>query len=387
MVDDRHRLHPAAGLCGEHRSRSGRRAAGSHHAGHEAPAARFARQSGRSARSGDPRREPLPAAGDMIVYTRGRVPNSDQDYHATEESDYTDVPIVMLVNRNSASASEIVTGALQDHDRAYRRRRDDVRQGARAVDLPDQRRRRARADDGAVLHAERTPHSAAMGRDLRRVPHVHVSRPGRERPHDPSDLKLTDAGRKVYAAAASSRIAAWKDRSRASIRRSSAAASTRGSCSPRSRSVSWPKATRASQPPAKIAGSSDRNFEVDDAMVADFKAFVGTTTLKIDEEAFAADLPYIKAMIRYEIDLSLFGVADGAAPSDFCRSSGPDRPRLVRRSRAAHRAGARPGTSGSRPSSYRPRSSVTRLVGQLTQIWCSRMALPLGMALGTLPAI
>src|ERR1044072_2983300 len=57
--------------------------------------------------------------GRMIVYTRGRISNSDQDYRATEDSEFTDIPIVMIANRSSASASEIVTGALQDHDRAY----------------------------------------------------------------------------------------------------------------------------------------------------------------------------------------------------------------------------------------------------------------------------
>ena len=44
-------------------------------------------------------------------------------------------------------------------------------------------------------------------------------------------------------------------------------------------------------------------------MVADFKAFATSVGVKIDEPAFEADSNFIKAMIRYDIDLALFGVA------------------------------------------------------------------------------
>ena len=56
--------------------------------------------------------------GQLIVNQKGRIRNSSEEFRALNDNPDT-VPLVVLVNGDTASAAEIVAGALQDHDRAF----------------------------------------------------------------------------------------------------------------------------------------------------------------------------------------------------------------------------------------------------------------------------
>ena len=51
-----------------------------------------------------------------------------------------------------------------------------------------------------------------------------------------------------------------------------------------------------------------RGFVVSDAMMKDFRALIASQKVRIDEESFAKDETFIRAMIHYEIDSALFGM-------------------------------------------------------------------------------
>ncbi len=252
--------------------------------------------------------------GDLIVYTRGRISNSDQNYHAVENSDYTNLPMIALANRRSASASEIVTGALQDHDRGLVV--GETTWGKALVQSI------YRLSEGAGLALTTAHYFTPAGRLIQRPWDEsfdeYLSYTTRDQEanvtHTPSQLKYTlRLGRKVYSGGGiepDHRMAGpieGFNPGKFARRLHPTMFANYAQRFDREGDNRFGNAT--DQRARRTLG---REFTIDDAMLQDFKAFVKSQLRdpsQFDEAGFTADVEFVKAMLRYEIDVALNDVA------------------------------------------------------------------------------
>ena len=246
----------------------------------------------------------------MIVYTRGRVQNSDQDYRASEDGEFVDIPIVMIANRGSASASEIVTGALQDHDRAYIV--GETTFGKALVQSIYQ----VSGGAGLALTTAHyyTPSDRLIQRPWDATFDEYLSYAMKDQDvepqHNPKDLRRTDSGRPVYSGGGiepDKRIAGPIEGFNPG--RFGRLLYNRLEFENYAQKFTADGDTRIAQQ-ASGRRVVKPNFVVDDEILADFREQIKADKIKIDEEGFQKDLPFIRAMIRFRIDEVVFGLSD-----------------------------------------------------------------------------
>ncbi len=231
--------------------------------------------------------------GQVIVSQRGRA-FPEQVYKATHGNGGHDYPIVVLVNHGTASAAEIVSGALQDHDRAIIAGETTFGKGLVQTVYP------LSEDTGLALTTYHyyTPSGRLIQRNYNGVS-LYDYYYNHDQPQSKDltnrEVKLTDSGRTVYGG---------------------------GGITPDDK-ITTPKSNDFQDSLLEHYAFFDfardymtnrtvgKDFQVDDAVMQSFKKFLNSQQIAYTDQDLNQVMDWIKANIKAEIFTTQFGQAEG----------------------------------------------------------------------------
>ena len=233
----------------------------------------------------------------LIVSHRGRT-SANHPYYAVRGNQGMTTPLVILVNNNSASATEIVSGAVQDHDRGLIVGETTFGKGLVQTVTP------LSENTGLALTTARyyTPSGRLIQRDYKSVS-LYEYHYERKVPDHPTEVKLTDSGRQV----------------------------TGGGGIIPDIVVAAPKLTKFQQllfrddvlfPAETGVGGFTRyylgmkptitkEFEPDDNVTRMFREYLSKHNVRYTEPEIAENLDWIKRKIKQEVFMSVFSQQEG----------------------------------------------------------------------------
>jgi carboxyl-terminal processing protease len=235
--------------------------------------------------------------GQTIVSYHGRSA-PERRFTAIRGNQGMNVPVVVLVNNNSASAAEIVSGAIQDHDRGLIVGETTFGKGLVQTVQP------LSENTGLALTTARyyTPSGRLIQRDYKSIS-LYEYHYERKVPDHPTEIRQTDSGRQVTGG---------------------------GGITP-DIIVAMPKPTKFQQTmyrddvffPAEqgVAGFTrfylgtkpaiSHNFEVDDTVLHEFRDYLAKRNIKYTEPEYTENLDWIKRKIKQEVYMSAYGTQEG----------------------------------------------------------------------------
>ena len=236
--------------------------------------------------------------GQVIVSHHGRN-SAERVYRAQHGNNGHDFPLVILVNRGTASAAEIVSGAVQDHDRGLIAGEITFGKGLVQTVYP------LSENTGLALTTAKyyTPSGRLIQRDYNGVSFYdyYYNRPTNDTGKDNQgananrEVKLTDSGRTMYGG---------------------------GGISPDVR-IDTPKATKFQDvllykyaffnfsKHYLIDHKVEKNFQVNDEVMTEFRHFLNDQQITYNENEMTEVQDWVKANIKSELFTSVFGQQDG----------------------------------------------------------------------------
>ncbi len=237
--------------------------------------------------------------GQLVVSHRGRS-SPERRYYAVQGNQGADIPLVVLINGGSASASEIFAGAMQDHDRAMIVGTTSFGKGLVGTEFPLSYR------TALLLITARyyTPSGRSIQRNYKNetLYDYHYN----PQPPQSPQVKLTDTGRTVYGGGGITpdvAVAMPKpDDFQQLLER---------------RGVMYP----TDLPPQGVGDFAryylsqrpdvTQDFVVDDAVIAQLKKFLAQEHIEFTDQQIQQNLPYLKWEIKREVFTSVFGLDAG----------------------------------------------------------------------------
>jgi len=235
--------------------------------------------------------------GQLIVSYHGRSA-PERRFYAVRGNQGMNVPLVVIVNNNSASAAEIVSGAIQDHDRGLVIGETTFGKGLVQTVQP------LSENTGLALTTARyyTPSGRLIQRDYKSIS-LYEYHYERKVPDHPTEIRQTDSGRQVTGGGGITPdilVAANKfNKFQELMFRSD---------------VFYPAEQGVGGFTRYFLGSKPNvthSFEVDDNLLHEFRTYLSKHNIKYTEAEYDENVDWIKRKIKQEVFMSTYGTQEG----------------------------------------------------------------------------